>query len=162
MEELLRRLLEVQAGLADGSLIRGAIVPYSRDIYDLQIDQLFEGKASSGEDIRPYYSEDLQSAGGYFRTPDSAKRYADWKQNIGRSTSRNPDAPNLYINGKFHNEIDVADLGDSIAILPKTPYAEHIMQKYGLDTFGLTESNWNIIFANGASENLINYIRAML
>ena len=34
MEELLRRLLEVQAGLVDGSLIRDAIVPYSRDIYD--------------------------------------------------------------------------------------------------------------------------------
>ena len=162
MEELLRRLLEVQAGLQDGSLIRGAVIPYTKDIYDLQIDQLFEGKASSGEDIRPYYSEDLQSAGGYFRTPDSAKRYADWKQNIGRSTNRNPDAPNLYINGKFHNEIDVEDFGDSIGISPKTPYAEHIMQKYGLDTFGLTESNWNIIFANGATENLINYIRAML
>ena len=45
MEELLRRLLEVQAGLLDGSLIRGAVIPYSRDIYDLQIDQLLDRKS---------------------------------------------------------------------------------------------------------------------
>lgn len=62
--------------------------------------QLMEGKDSEGNDLRPYYSEDP-----YFKTPEAAQKYIAWKQKITPNSKRNPDAPNLFINGYFHGSI---------------------------------------------------------
>ena len=144
----IRRLREnvslLQRQLSDGTLLRPLLERHEDDIYELQVIQLFEGKASSGEDMRPYYSEDLKPE-GWFPSKESAMRYALWKKtgiSYPVDVQRNTDAPNLYINGKFHSELEVRAGSRDIGVYPKSSYAAGIMAKYGMDKFGLTSERW--------------------
>ena len=165
LNDLRTRVATVNNELTGGGMIRDVLVGHRSDILDLQKRQLFEGKASNGEDIRPYYSEDLKP-GGYFHSRESAGRYAAWKMNgitYPYSANRNADAPNLYINGRFHKELDVVFLPESVAVQGMTSYAQQIVAKYGLNTFGLMPVNWSEIFANrGALAELMQQIKAKL
>lgn len=120
---------------------------HEQDIIEYQRIQLLEGKDSDGQDIRPYYSEDVKPQ-GYFHSRESAGRYAAWKEGLSYpfSVSRNSDAPNLYINGKFHSELGVRFGSDGLSIEPMTPYAAKIVSKYGRNTFGLSWEKWNTLF----------------
>ena len=60
IERLINRVESVLVGLQSGSLIRNVVTKHTADILDLQKYQLLQGKAASGEDLRPYYTEDLQ------------------------------------------------------------------------------------------------------
>ena len=74
-------LLEGARRLRDGMrgpLVRDVLKVHEQDIVEQQRIQLLEGKDSKGNDIQPFYSEDLKPS-GWFRTKDSARRYADWK-----------------------------------------------------------------------------------
>lgn len=118
----------------------------SDEYLELQREQLFEGKASDGEDIRPYYSEDLQNRGGYFSSPQAAAAYANWKANeVSYPTfgnlKRNIDAPNLYITGEFHSQLALVVAGGRIEVIPTDKLSVEVMERYGADTFGLTEEN---------------------
>ena len=121
--------------------------------------------AANGEDIRPYYSEDLKPS-GYFYSVESAGRYSAWKQNginYPYSANRNPDAPNLYINGRFHDELGVQFNADTVGIVGTTGYSKGIVAKYGTNTFGLMADNWRTIFVErGAYDELMNEIRIIL
>lgn len=165
LNDLAARVRRVEAGLMTGEFVRNALSGHGDDIMALQLEQLFSGLASSGEDIRPYYSEDLKP-NGYFYTVESAGRYADWKLNginYPYTAKRNPDAPNLYINGRFHSELAVSLGPSDVGIVPLTPYAAGIMAKYGVNTFGLMWSNWDRIFVDyGAYNELMNEIKMML
>ena len=144
---LLDKAKAVQQGLQSGEYMREALRPREQLIMQHQYQQLFDGKASNGEDIRPYYSEDVQPR-GYFRSRESADRYAQWKLTgipYPWRGNRNPDAPNLYITGKFHEELGVRFLPDMIVVGAKTHYAANIVAKYGLGTFGLTGDIWGVI-----------------
>ena len=145
LNNLLARVQAVQDGLESGDIVREVLTEHESDIMDMQYEQLFSGMASNGEDIRPYYSEDLKP-NGYFYTVESAGMYAAWKQDINYpyEANRNPDAPNLYINGRFHSELGVQFGPEEVAVVPETPYAAKIVSKYGLSTFGLTVMNWAI------------------
>lgn len=150
--------------LESGALVRSTLEEYGEDIMTMQRIQLLEGKASSGDDIRPYYSEDVQP-GGYFKTRESAARYRAWKGEISypHDVKRNDDAPNLYINGKFHSELGVTFGSDEVGILPTTPYASKIVKKYGVNTFGLTQERWNQLFLEvGAINKLMANIKKTL
>lgn len=165
LTQLLSRVQSVNEGLNTGSIVRDVVINHEADILELQRQQLFEGKASNGEDIRPYYSEDLKP-GGYFHSVDSAGRYSAWKQGLTypyKAGSRNPDAPNLYINGKFHSELGVEFGTDQMAVRGMTSYADGIVAKYGLQTFGLMAANWDALFAergglNELMQNLANIL----
>ena len=63
LNDLRMRVQQVNDGLMTGDLIRNVVVQHPDDILDLQKMQLFQGLAANGEDIRPYYSEDLKPAG---------------------------------------------------------------------------------------------------
>lgn len=165
LNDLRTRVQNVNEGLKTGALVGMVIMRHPDDILELQKIQLFEGKAGNGEDIRPYYSEDLKPM-GHFYSVESAGRYAAWKQdgiNYPYSAQRNPDAPNLYINGRFHSELGVEFNADSVGIIGLTEYAKGIMAKYGMQTFGLMESNWMVIFAQrGAYYELMNELKNIL
>lgn len=165
LTDLRARVRTVNDGLMTGTLIRDVVVAHPDDILELQRIQLFEGKAASGEDIRPYYSEDLKP-NGYFYSVETAGRYADWKLtgiNYPYTANRNPDAPNLYINGRFHDELGVQFLADSVGIVPLTPYAAGIVAKYGMNTFGLMAQKWSQLFYEyGAYNELMNFIKQRL
>lgn len=159
LNDLLARVQSVNEGLQTGMLIGDVIKPYQNDVLDLQLEQLWNGQASNGNDIRPYYSEDLKP-NGYFHSTESAARYAAWKQDITPNSNRNPDAPNLYIVGKFHSELAV-DMGtDAVSVYPTTMFAKNIFDKYGQNTFGLTWENWNKIwFERGGYQKLMETIK---
>lgn len=155
LEDLRLRVRGIDAGIRSGQMIRDVIVRHPDDILEYQRRQLLEGKASSGEDIRPYYSEDLKPS-GYFYSVESAGRYAAWKEtgiSYPYSAKRNPDAPNLYINGRFHDELGVRFSANDVGIVPTTPYAAGIMAKYGMNTFGLMKSYWVAIFTERNAYN---------
>lgn len=150
--------------LESGALVRSALENYGEDIMALQRIQLLEGKRSDGNDLRPYYSEDV-GPGGYFKTKESAERYKAWKGQISypHDVRRNADAPNLYINGKFHSELGVTFGSDAVGILPSTPYASKIVRKYGVGSFGLSREKWNEIFIErGALAQVINKVKETL
>lgn len=159
------RIQGVNDGLQTGELVRNVIVQHPDDILDLQKEQLFSGLASNGQDIRPYYTEDLKPS-GYFHSVETAKRYAAWKEsgiNYPYSANRNPDAPNLYINGRFHDELGVQFNAQTVGIVGTTGYSKEIIAKYGISTFGLMMSNWMAIFTErGAYNELMNDLRQRL
>ena len=165
LNDLRMRVQGVNDGLETGALIRNVIVQHPDDILDLQRQQLFAGKTSTGEDIRPYYSEDLKPS-GFFHSVESAGRYAAWKKdgiNYPYKADRNPDAPNLYINGRFHDELGVQFANDTVAVVPTTLYSSGIVAKYGLTTFGLMLANWMVIFVErGAYNELMNELKTRL
>ena len=165
LNDLLTRVQSVNDGLQTGELVRDAVITHPDDILDLQREQLFEGKASNGDDIHPYYSEDLKPS-GYFYSVESAGRYAAWKKsgiNYPYSVDRNPDSPNLYINGRFHDELGVQFGVDAVGIVGTTGYAKNIIAKYGINTFGLMMEKWMVIFVErGAYNELMNEIKQRL
>lgn len=161
LEGLRSSLTTIRDGLADGSIMRRVLDPRRDEIMTFQYQQLFDGKASNGEDIRPYYTEDLKPR-GWFHSVETAQAYARWKEEgipYPFKANRNPDAPNLYINGKFHSELECYLLPDTIVISARTPYAANIVDKYGLGTFGLTAESWGeMINERGVAQDVMNYI----
>lgn len=160
LNELKDRVERARDGLQT-YLVRSVLMRHTSDILDLQSKQLLEGKASSGDDIRPYYSEDLKPS-GYFNTTESAGRYSSWKQGLSYpySVQRNPDAPNLYVNGKFHSELGVFYDADSVEVVGASQYARNIISKYGVSTFGLMQEYWNEVFRErGALGELIESLK---
>lgn len=163
LEDLLARVRTFENGLQTGSAIRDALQPFGSDILEAQRVQLLEGRNSGGEDIRPYYSEDLKPQ-GYFYSAESAGRYAAWKQDLSYpySVKRNPDAPNLYITGRFHSELEVQFNSDSLGIVATSTWSAAIMAKYGVDTFGLCFDKWEEIWEGGAYLLLLNNAQTLL
>lgn len=164
LDDLYGKVRAVNDGLTGGSLIREVITRFESDVLELQKKQLFEGKAGTGEDLRPYYSEDLQP-GGYFRDKEAAKRYSVWKQGLSYpySAQRNPDAPNLYINGTFHSELGVRFDADAMAVVPTSAFSSRVMKKYGEGQFGLMWINWNeIMFVRGGYDGILDEVKKEL
>ena len=164
LSDLLSNAKALQDGLSRGDTIRQVVSNHQRDIIDLQQYQLLQGKASDGEDLRPYYTEDLKPS-GYFKSVESAKRYAAWKGTISypRQAERNGDAPNLYINGKFHGELQVSFGSRDMVIDGSTSYSRGIVDKYGLKKFGLTQQNWREIWFNrGGYDELMDEVKRIL
>lgn len=65
--------------------------------------QLLTGKTAKGEDIHPYYTEDLKSNGGYFDSEESARRYVLWKR--GKFGVNPTIGANLFIDGTLHDSL---------------------------------------------------------
>ena len=164
IDDLLSNVRALHRGLLDGSLMREVLESHGNDIVEQQRIQLLEGKGSDGEDLRPYYTEDIKPR-GYFRTRESAQRYAAWKGTLSYpySVRRNSDAPNLYVTGVFHSEIGVEFGAEAVGIVPDTAYATRIMNKYGRNSFGLSLAKWNVIFdEKGAKDELIEKMRQII
>ena len=164
IEGLLNNARQLERDLTQGSIIRDVLTPHGAEIVDLQRTQLLEGKASDGKDIHPFYTEDLKPQ-GYFHTRKSAENYMAWKQSISypKSVQRNPNAPNLYITGVFHNDLNVDFGSDSVGIVPDTAYAANIMAKYGMNVFGLSWESWAKVWGEyGAKDELITKMKNVL
>jgi hypothetical protein len=98
-------------------------------------DQLWEGKSSEGVDLRPYYSEDP-----YFKTKQQALAYKNWKKKITPNPKRYDDAPNLFINGYFHDSITIRKSNNMMEFGVVNSFSAKIIDKYPL-AMGLTEDN---------------------
>lgn len=106
-------------------------------IVSMNQEQLYDGKNIKGEDIRPLYTED-----SFFKTDAQAKGYIKWKQKITPNSKRNPNAPNLFINGYYHRSIELARNGLKVFLRSVSAGAlgSELSTKYP-DTLGLTPEN---------------------
>lgn len=150
--------------MQDGSLVRGVLRNHADDIMEQQHIQLMEGKGSDGNDLRPYYTEDVQPS-GYFKTVASARNYMAWKEtlNYPYSVTRNSNAPNLYINGRFYSEMEVRFEAETLGIYPTSGFASEIMAKYGLHRFGLSALKWQVMMEEkGVKDEIQNEMRKLL
>ena len=164
LDELTTNAKALQQGMQDGRLVRDVLMRHGEHIVEQQRIQLFMGKGSDGRDLHPFYSEDLKPQ-GYFKNSQSAAAYRAWKQTISYpyQVQRNPDAPNLYITGVFHDDLNVDFGGDALAIVPDTAYAANIMAKYGFGIFGLNSEMWGVIWNDwGAKNDLIDEMKNVL
>ena len=163
LELLIRNAEMLESAMDRGIFLQVALADDREKIMDLQREQLLEGKDNDGNDLRPFYSEDLQPE-GWFKSKDSALRYAMWKQtgiSYPVQVQRNPDAPNLYITGKFHSEIGVKQTSTTIGVYPLTPYASNIVAKYGMDRFGLSALRWRSVL-DGCKDRIIKMMKQEL
>lgn len=143
-------------------LIRESLVDHEDDLLNEQKEQLFEGKASSGDYLRPFYSEDMQASGGYFKDDMGAMKYREWKEKLTyptRVVRQNTDAPNLYINGKFHDEIGIDFGSEQMEFVARTSYAGKIMDKYGRGNFGLTDERMREVVQVDVVDDLIKALK---
>ena len=164
LNDLRSRVAGVNDGLQTGEMVRNVVVKHPDDILELQKQQLFQGLAADGQDIRQYYSEDLKPSGRFYSV-ETAGRYAAMKNdmNYPYSANRNPDAPNLYFNGRFHDELGVQFDFDAVGIVGTTGYSKQIIAKYGVSTFGLMMANWMVVFVErGAYDELMDELRKRL
>lgn len=118
------------------NVLRGS----EEEISDLQRSQFWNGKNKLGENLRPYYSEDE-----YFKTPESAKKYSDWKKRISKNDNRYFDAPNLYINGYFYSKIKTNIDFSSLRISTTNSFSDKIGDKYD-NLLGLNDYSMEKIF----------------
>lgn len=164
LDKLLTNARSLEQAMSGGDVTRSVLEGHKADILELQRIQLLEGKASDGEDLRPYYSEDMQP-GGYFKTAAQAQQYIAYKKTLSYpyQVQRNPDAPNLYINGRFHSELDVRYAADSVAVVADTAFSRPIMAKYGVGKFGLSAEKWSEVFnGRGARDEILMKMKDIL
>lgn len=88
-------------------------------------EQMWDGLTSEKKQITPKYSQDP-----YFKTKEAAIKYANWKQNITPNTKRDPDTPNLFINGHFYNSLNNVVNATNIQVKTTSPLGSDIVKKY--------------------------------
>lgn len=120
------------------NIVREELTQYHDRIISMLHAQLYEGETSTGQDLRPYYSED-----NYFNTTEKAYNYAQWKARITPGNRRHWDVPNLYIDGTFYSEIGLQFDYTEFVFYGMTSYANEIMRKYGYQNFDLNAENIN-------------------
>ncbi len=118
-------------------------------IVEMQSDQWMEGRGVDGEFLRPFYSENP-----YFKSKESAARYAKWKQKITPNPQRPDDVPNLYINGYLHSLLyaDVYGEGSLDAMLKidsDAPFAPKVFSVHK-NALGLNEEK-RLLFAENVT-----------
>jgi hypothetical protein len=63
----------------------------------------------------------------------------------------------------FHSELDVQLNPDTVAIVPTTIYAQGIMAKYGMGSFGLNSDKWaELMDERGGMTDLMTKVKDIL
>jgi hypothetical protein len=133
LSDLKKRLLSLKG--KELTLASEAIQENDEKILSLNRQQLFDGKKSDGSDLSPTYLNDP-----YFKTREAAQRYSDWKDKITPNSKRKKGVPNLFINGYFHNSIEV-DIDKKGLSFSSNELGIDIVPKFGGDIFGLNSES---------------------
>lgn len=136
------------------NILDSILEPLLPEIVEMNKAQLWDGKTKNNTDIHPFYSEDP-----YFKSAKQANAYKNWKQRITPNSDRNPDAPNLYINGYYHSLIKGTIL-ENLIQLDADGFGSRFESKYK-DIYGLTEEHLNII-RNKVLPQLLDKTRSYL
>jgi hypothetical protein len=92
-------------------VVDNAILKHEAEIVAMSNQQLLEGKDERGNDLRPLYTEDP-----YFKSQKQARAYIEYKKRISPPANRNPNAPNLYINGYYHRSRGIVQEGEDMYV----------------------------------------------
>ena len=157
------RLDDLSAGLqrfADdpGAVLRDVMRSdplVERDMVALQRKQLFAGLASSGDHIRPTMDEDPYFGGNraaWFSYASNKRKRFSREEGDAR---RPMNVPNLiFSTGLFHSGFYVDFRTDEVqmkndTLVPDSHGVMHdVYAKYGAETFGLTDENWESVLAH--------------
>lgn len=137
--EMLRRVQSIDLVNIAGDIVS----QHTDELADLNRKQLMAGKNNKGELLGPKHSENP-----FFKTPESAMRYAAWKKRITPETPF--DIPNLFINGQFHGTISFRREAELLIADSSSPIAGDIESTYnntalGLDTDSIETVKQDII-----------------
>lgn len=95
----------------DINKLAGEIIEQHKSEYnELNREQMWDGKDSEDNEIRPSYLEDPFFKGNRAM----AQHYMEWKQRITPNAQRRPESPNLFINGYYYRSLDLRIDGDFI------------------------------------------------
>lgn len=119
--------------------------------------QLLRGLDKYGKYLSPKYSEDP-----FFKSPESAKRYAEWKARIEPKTDKPFDVPNLFITGRYHSSIDVRVKDASIETMASDPNAASIEDKFSEDIYGLNPESKSIYIEDHLFDQVKNRVNKKL
>jgi hypothetical protein len=136
LHELQRRL----KGFNLQNEVAGSVNETKEAMLSLNRMQLLRGLDKEGNYLSPKYSEDP-----FFKSKESAKRYAQWKKKIEPvKTDRPEDVPNLYIVGVFHGSIDVKANASDYTFTSSASFSGGVEGKfqgiYGLTAESKTET----------------------
>lgn len=140
----IKRLIRNLENLADrtNSFTSEIMEGESEVLTDELRSQLLEGKGGDDMGLRPFYTEDLKSRGGFFRDTASALRYAKRKDERTYPKPIRPENinyPNLYITGAFYESLFVQYFPDGFMFDSNIWFANKIFNKYGIEKFALTD-----------------------
>lgn len=129
LHEMQRRL----KGFSIVSEMADSVEETKDEIISLNRMQLLRGLTKEGDYLSPKYSEDP-----FFKSKESAQRYAAWKKKIEPvKTDRPEDVPNLFITGVFHNEIKIDVNASEYTFSNSASFASSVEGKFK-DIYGMT------------------------
>lgn len=124
-------------------------------LIQIQKEQLYAGKNADGDNLSPGYSEDP-----FFKSPASAKRYAEFKAKIRKGKdsaifgSKDSDTPDLIINGRLIYDTIFASVNkNSLIISARTSILSKLEAKYKTP-FGLNQKAWEYFMETYFIEDL--------
>lgn len=133
-------------------IVLGLAMEATPSIVDLNRNQMYEGETNEGKDISPKYSEDP-----YFKTKESAARYAEWKQKITPGKKRKKDVPNLFINGAFYDSLYAKIYNQEIIVNSDTMLGRKVIGGHK-KVLGLNKESLKTVSSN-IKEPLINTLK---
>jgi len=124
-------MLEALKGVNLTLLTADAITANPVAVLDANKAQLMEGLGVDDRPLGPKFSADP-----YFKSPASAKSYADFK---ARVTPQTPyDTPNYFIKGDTHNAMYLTVNGTTFSVRTGVSWGNKIDPKTGGQAFGLS------------------------
>lgn len=131
----MRKLSELIAAVNNirvNDICSDAVADTKEDLLRINKEQLYDGKLKTGADLSPTYLDDP-----YFKTPASAKRYSDWKDQITPNSKRKSGVPNLFITGVFYDSLSISISGMDVDVDSSFSKATDIESKFSTAIFGL-------------------------
>lgn len=113
----------------------GTIEENKEEIPDLNRAQLLLGLGADGN-LLPKYVDDP-----FFKSKESALRYQKWKKKISPNTSKPEEVMDFYINGAFHNTIELIPGADGFDLTSNSPIASSVQGKTNDLAIGLMPDN---------------------
>lgn len=122
----------------------------------LNLVQMFRGlKATTGY-ISPRYSEDP-----FFKTRQQALLYAQWKMKISPHTDRPEDVPNLFINGRYHQSIEITASKEGYNFSSEDKNAKDIEETFK-EIYGLNAESREYFIEDNLYPDMLEKVREVV
>ena len=107
---------------------------FQRWIVDANKQQMTEGLNIDGNFFMRYVDDP------YFKSREKAIAYQNWKSKISKSKSKPKEVMDFFINGYFHNSLDVQFNSDSFELNSNAYFENSIQSKTNDKALGLTQN----------------------
>lgn len=144
IQDILKRLNYAVNGIQSiGKTVNDSVYANSQVVLELNKTQLLSGRDTDGKLFSPGYTSDP-----FFKTPEAAQKYAEWKakwqsvhdsliEQKGLYPTKPANIPNLIITGLFQDNMFVNVSNDTYTIDSTYRKSKDIESKYNGLVFGL-------------------------